>query len=101
VNKTLLPHVPSRAEPRVEVDCVTCHRVARRLLAANDTASAIAILEMNGEYYPKSAAIDFQLGELHRMRAERDEALQSYRAALEKTPDLEVAKTRIEEMEKK
>jgi hypothetical protein len=150
VNKTLLPDVPSRAEPRVDVECVTCHRglplpktlqttlleivnkegvaaavtryralrrddmvsgrynfgeweineLARRLLAANDPASAIAILEMNGEYYPKSAAIDFQLGELHRMRGERDQALQSYRAALEKAPDLEVAKKRIEEMEK-
>jgi hypothetical protein len=151
VNKKLLPDIPSRAEPRVEVDCVTCHRglplpktlqttllemvqkdgvaaaiaryrelrrddmvsgrynfgeweineLARRLFAANDTASAIAILEMNGEYYPKSAAIDFQLGELHRMRGERDKALERYRAALEKAPDHEGAKRRIEELEKK
>lgn len=151
VNKTLLPDIPARAEPRVEVDCVTCHRglplpktlqttlleiinkdgvsaavakyrelrrddmvsgrynfgeweineLARRLFAANDTASAIAILEMNGEYYPKSAAIDFQLGELHRMRDERDKALQYYRAALEKAPDHEMAKKRIEELQKK
>ena len=26
VNRTLLPQVPSRAEPRVQVDCATCHR---------------------------------------------------------------------------
>jgi hypothetical protein len=151
VNKTLLPDVPSRAEPRVEVDCATCHRglplpktlqttlleivnkdgvaaavaryrelrrddmisgrynfgeweineLARRLAVANDTASAIAILEMNGEYYPKSPAIDFQLGELHRARGERDKALQSYHAALEKAPDHEGAKRRLEELEKK
>jgi tetratricopeptide (TPR) repeat protein len=151
VNRTLLADVPSRAEPRVEVACVTCHRglplpktlqttlleivkkdgvapavaryrelrrddmvsgrynfdeweineLARRLAAANDTASAVAILEMNGEYYPKSAAIDFQLGELHRMRGERDKALQSYHAALDKEPEHEGAKHRIEEMAKK
>ena len=150
VNKKLLSDVPSRAEPRVEVGCVTCHRglplpktlqttlleivkndgpaaavakyrelrrddmvsgrynfgeweineLARRLAETNDTVSAIAILEMNGEFYPKSAAIDFQLGELHRTRGERDKALKSYRAALEKAPDFEEAKKRIEELEK-
>ncbi len=41
---------------------------------------------MNGEFYPKSAEIDFQIGELHRMRGERDKALQRYRTALEKAP---------------
>jgi tetratricopeptide (TPR) repeat protein len=151
VNKTLLRDVPARAEPRVEVDCVTCHRglplpktlqttlleivnkegaaaavakyrdlrrdemisgrynfgeweineLARRLAVANDTVSAIAILEMNGEFYPKSAAIDFQLGELHRTRGERDQAVKSYHAALEKAPDHEGAKRRLEELEKK
>ena len=29
INKTLLPKIPSRAEPRVEVDCATCHRGRR------------------------------------------------------------------------
>ena len=76
------------------------NELARRLAAANDTASAIAILEMTGEFYPKSAAIDFQLGELHRKRGERDQALKSYRAVLDKAPDHEGAKKRIEELEK-
>jgi tetratricopeptide (TPR) repeat protein len=150
VNRKLLPRVPSRAEPRVDVDCVTCHRglplpktlqttlleiiekdgaaaavakyrelrrddmvsgrynfdeweineLARRLAAANDTAAAIAVLEMNGEFYPASPSIDFQLGELHRTRGERDKALQRYHASLEKAPDNEAAKKRIEELEK-
>src|SRR4051794_11673671 len=26
VNRTLLPEIPSRAEPRVQVECSTCHR---------------------------------------------------------------------------
>jgi len=150
VNKNLLSDIPSRAEPRVEVDCVTCHRglplpktlqttlleiinkdgvpaavakyrdlrrdemasgrynfgeweineLARRLAEANNTAAAIAMLEMNGEFYPKSAAIDLQLGELHRTRGERDQAIKSYQAALEKQPDLEPAKRRLAEMDK-
>jgi hypothetical protein len=150
LNQTILPQIPSRAEPRVAVDCVTCHRglplpktlqttlleivtkdgaaaaiaryrelrrdmvsglynfgewevneLARRLFEAGNTEAAIAILEMNGEFYPKSAAIDFQLGELHRMRGERDKAIQRYRTALEKAPQHEGARRRLEEMEKK
>ena len=150
LNQTMLPQVPSRAEPRITVDCVTCHRglplpktlqttlleivdtdgtaaaiaryrelrrdmalgrynfdewevneLARRLAQAGNTEAAIAILEMNGEFYPKSAAIDFQLGELHRMRGERDKAIQRYRTALEKAPRHEGARRRLEEMEKK
>src|SRR4029079_9920693 len=62
------------------------NELARRLVEAKDTAAAIAILEMNGEYYPKSASIDFQLGEVHRMRGERDQALAAYRKTLEKAP---------------
>lgn len=150
VNRTLLPQVPSRAEPRVQVDCATCHRglplpktlqttlyeivkkdgaaaataryrelrktdtmtgrynfgeweineLARRLTEEKDTASAIAILEMNGEFYPKSSSIDFGLGELHRMRGERDAALARYRAALEKDPGHQGAKARIAELQK-
>jgi tetratricopeptide (TPR) repeat protein len=150
VNKTLLPEVPSRAEPRVEVNCATCHHglrlpkslqttlleivnaegpaaavkryrelrasdtlsgrynfdeweineLARRLFEAKNIDAAIAILEMNGEFYPRSAAIDFQLGELHRERGDRDKALARYRSALEKAPDNAAAKARIAELSK-
>src|SRR5262245_33109702 len=151
LNRTVLPQVPSRAEPRVTVDCATCHRglplpktlqttlyeivkkdgapaavakyrdlrntdtlsghynfgeweineLARRLaMDDKDTASAITILEMNGEFYPKSSAIDFQIGELHRMRGEKDLALASYRKTLEKAPDHQGAKARIAELTK-
>jgi tetratricopeptide (TPR) repeat protein len=150
VNRTLLPQVPSRAEPRVQVECATCHRglalpkslqttlyeivkkdgaaaavaryrelragdtmsgrynfgeweineLARRLYEDKDYASAIAILETNGEFYPKSAAIDYQLGELHRLRGEKDQALACYRRTLEKAPDHQQAKQRIAELEK-
>jgi Photosynthetic reaction centre cytochrome C subunit len=150
VNGTLLAQLPSRAEPRVIVDCVTCHRglplpktlqttlfeivekdgaaravekyrelrreaslsgrynfgeweineLARRLAEANNASAAITILEMNGEFYPKSPEIDFALGELHRTHGERDQAIQRYRVALEKAPQHMGAKRRLEEMEK-
>ena len=49
------------------------NELARRLVRGEATpTAAIAILEMNGEFYPKSAAIDFMLGELHRERGETD-----------------------------
>jgi tetratricopeptide (TPR) repeat protein len=150
INTTMLPKVPSRAEPRVEVNCATCHRglrlpkslqttlfeivekegapaaiakykelradmtagaynfgqweineLARRLGEAKNTAAAIAILEMNGEYYPKSAEIDFYIAELHLARGEKDEALRRYKATLDKAPDHLRAKARIAELEKK
>jgi tetratricopeptide (TPR) repeat protein len=150
LNQTTLAQIPSRAEPRVVVDCATCHRglalpkslqttlleiiqkdgaaaavaryrelrkdttlgrynmgewevneLARRLNESGNSEAAIAILEMNGEFNPKSGDIDFQLGELHRMRGEREKAIQRYRMALEKTPQHQGAKRRLEELEKK
>jgi Photosynthetic reaction centre cytochrome C subunit/Tetratricopeptide repeat len=151
VNKTLLPEVPSRADPAVSVDCVTCHHglalpkslqttlfevvnkdgapaaaaryrelrtsdtltgkysfdeweineLARRLAVAGKTAEAIAMLEMNGEFYPKSGAIDFQIGELQLARGEKDKALARYKTAQQKSPDDPRVKARIEQLEKK
>ena len=151
INTSLLAQVPSRAEPRVSVTCVTCHHglrlpkslqttlfeivnergaeaavaryrelrgsdtlsgrysfdeweineLARRLHEAKNSAAAIALLEMNGEFYPKSAAIDFQIAELHLFRGERDLALARYRKTLEKMPGHTRAKERIAELEKR
>jgi hypothetical protein len=151
LNATILPQLPARAEPRVEVDCATCHHglalpkslqttlleviekdgiaaaveryrslrqdtmtfgrydfgqwemneLARRLSEAGRADAAIAMLELNGEFYPKSAEIDFQLAELHRGRGERDKALARYRAVLVKSPDNRFARQRIDELEKK
>lgn len=151
INATLLPRVPSRAEPRVEVTCVTCHRglalpkslqttlfetiardgvaaavaqyrelrntvavagkysfdeweineLARRLAESNNPKAAIAMLEMNGEFYPKSGAIDFQIAELYFNLGDKDKALARYRASLEKAPTNARAKARIAEIENK
>jgi hypothetical protein len=150
LNTVALAQLPSRAQPRVVVDCATCHRgvplpkslqtvlfeivdtqgvgaatakyrelrkdvtlgsynfgqweineLARRLTEAGKSDAAIAILEMNGEFYPTSAEIDVLLGEQYRGRGERDKAIERYRAALAKSPQHGVAKQRLEELEKK
>ena len=150
INKNLLAEVPSRAEPRVEVNCATCHRglalpkslqtklfeivqtdgtdaavaryrqlrkddtlsgkynfgeweineLARRLVEAGNRPAAIAILDMNGEYYPKSASIDNQLGQQFEAAGDKAKALQHYRQALEKDPNNQLAKNRIAALEK-
>ena len=151
INTSLLAQVTPRADPKVTVECVTCHRgrrqpkslqtvlfeiamtdgpaaavakyrelrgsdtlsgtynfgeweineLARRLAEAKNTAAAIAVLDMNGEFNPKSADIDVLIGELHMDRGERDLALARYKKALEKNPNHPRAKTRIAELEKK
>jgi len=151
LNSAVLPQLPARAEPRVDVDCVTCHHglalpkslqttlleiiekdgpaaaaaryralrdeglvsgrynfgewemneLARRLSEAGKTDAAIAMLQLNGEFNPKSADIDFFIGELHRGRGEHDLAVQRYRAALEKAPKHQGAARRLAELEKK
>ena len=150
LNNVTLAQLPSRAQPRVVVDCAMCHRgvplpkslqtvlfeivdaqgvpaavakyrelrkdvalgsynfgqweineLARRLSEAGNANAAIAILEMNGEFYPTSAEIDVLIGEQYRQLGERDKAMQRYRAALVKSPQHGVARQRLEELEKK
>jgi tetratricopeptide (TPR) repeat protein len=149
INNVSLPKLTSRAEPRVVVDCATCHRslplpkslqttlleivqsqgapaavakyrelrkdvalgrynfaeweineLARRLAETGNPRAAIAILEMNGEFYPASADIDTLIGEQYRALGERDKAIERYRAALAKAPQHGVAKQRLAELEK-
>jgi Photosynthetic reaction centre cytochrome C subunit/Tetratricopeptide repeat len=75
--------------------------LARRLNEAKNTSAAIAILEMTGEYYPKSPDVDIHIGEIRLARGETDLALTSLRRALEKAPGDARLKARIAELEKK
>lgn len=77
------------------------NELARRLFEGGNVAAAIAILEMNGEFNPKSAEIDFMLGELHLKSGDREKAAARYRAAIEKSPQHERAKQRLAEIDKK
>lgn len=150
LNTTTLAQLPSHAQPRVTIDCATCHHglplpkslqttlleiidkdgapaavtryrelrtdmalgrynfgewemneLARRLTAAGKTDAAIAMLEVNGEFNPKSADIDLLIGDLYRQQGEREKAAERYKRALEKAPESAAAKQRLAELEKK
>jgi tetratricopeptide (TPR) repeat protein len=72
--------------------------VARRLAAQGKSADAEALLVMNGELHPESAAIDLQMGDLYRARGDREHAAERYRRALEKQPNNAMARRRLEEL---
>jgi hypothetical protein len=75
------------------------NELARQLREAGNAAAAIAMLEVNGEFHPRSPAIDIQLAELHLSRRERDRAIVRLKAALEKDPKNQMARTRLAELE--
>jgi hypothetical protein len=78
---------------------LSLNEYARELAARDRVPDAIALLELNAEQYPASAAIDQQLGDLHRRAGDRDKALARYRAALVKQPNNQQVKRRIAELE--
>jgi len=59
------------------------NELARTLTQQRRSAGAVAILELNAEFYPGSAAMDMVLGDLYRVGGEREKALVRYRMALE------------------
>ncbi len=69
------------------------------LVRALPDGAAIAMLELNAEFYPESADIDLQLAQLNRTRGERAKAIARYRAAIAKDPKLEMARKGLEELE--
>ena len=89
---------PNLASGRYDFSETTVNELARRLAAQGKTAEATALLEMNGEFYPRSAQVDFQLGEVYRQRGERDKALVRYRMAQEKDPNNPQIRRRIDEL---
>jgi photosynthetic reaction center cytochrome c subunit/tetratricopeptide repeat protein len=77
------------------------NELARRLTAAGKTDAAIAMLELNGEFNPKSADIDLLVGDLYRKQGDREKAAQRYKTALEKAPENAAVKQRLADLEKK
>ena len=73
------------------------NELARTLREQGKTAEAIAMLELNNEFY-KTASIDQGLAELYLQRSDTAKALARYRALLEKQPNNPVAKRRVEEL---
>jgi len=83
---------------RFSFDQWTMNELARQLGEDGRDEAAIAMLKLNAEYYPKSADIDYMLGELYRKDGNREEAIAHYRAALDKNPGFTSAKRRLDEL---
>jgi len=62
------------------------NELARTLAGTGKTDAAIAMLEMNQEYNPKSGDIDYALGGLYLTKGDKDKAIAHYRAATAKRP---------------
>ena len=77
---------------------LTVNDVARRLTAAGKPAEAIALLQMNQEFYPNSAAIDLLFADAHLARGERDAAIARVRTALVKQPNNQQAQRRLAQL---
>ena len=84
------------AQGRYNFSEQTLLELAQQLVTASKTNEAIRMLELNQEFYPASAQIDFQLGEVYRGRGETDKAKASYRKALEKAPNHQQAQRRLQ-----
>ena len=74
------------------------NELARHLVAANRIPDAIAILEMNGEFNPRSQSIPYELGELYRRQGDRDKAIASYQKALQLNPQNQQVRQRLTEL---
>jgi hypothetical protein len=86
---------------RYDFDEWRVNEVARVLVERKNVDAAIALLEMNGEFHPGSAAIDRQLGDLFMARGDRAVALARFRSVLQKEPGNARAKRLIAELEAK
>ena len=71
-----------------------------RLAREDNVDGAIAMFQLNAEFYPKSAEIDLRLGELFVTKGDKERAIASFKAALEKQPNNPRAKQRLEELSK-
>lgn len=79
----------------------TVNELARRLwIDRKNLDAAIAMLRLNGEYYPKSADIDVMLGEIYVAKGDTESAIARFKTALDKAPDHARAKARLGELMK-
>ena len=74
------------------------NELARHLVMANKVIEAIAILEMNAEFNPRSASIPLELGELYRRQGNRDKAIAAFQKVLELQPQHQQARQRLTEL---
>jgi hypothetical protein len=74
------------------------NELARTLGATGKVGPAIAMLQMNQEFYPKSSDIDFMLAELYATRGDMAQAIEHYRSVLVKRPQDTRAKRKLDSL---
>jgi len=74
------------------------NELARHLASDGKSAEAIAMLEMNAEFNPRSAAIPLELGNLYRGRGDREKAIASYQRVLTLSPENQQARQALTEL---
>jgi tetratricopeptide (TPR) repeat protein len=77
------------------------NELGRTLAESGRRDAAIAMLRLNGEHYPKSAAIDMLLADLYVATGDTEHAIIYLKQALTKQPDNPAAKRKLDELMKK
>jgi tetratricopeptide (TPR) repeat protein len=85
---------------RFDVSEWSMNEFARTLREQGKAAEAIAMLELNAEFYPESPSISMGLGDLYRERGDKPRALERYRKVLEKQPRNPVARRWVDSLSK-
>jgi hypothetical protein len=76
------------------------NELARTLGEQGKKAEAVAMLELNSEFYPQSPSISMALGDLYREQGNRAKALERYRRVLERQPRNPVANRWVDSLSK-
>jgi len=85
---------------RFDVSEWSMNEFARTLSEQGKKAEAIAMLELNSEFYPQSPAISMGLGDLYRERGEKVKALERYKQVLERQPRNPAARRWVDSLSK-
>jgi predicted Zn-dependent protease len=74
--------------------------VANPLIAANKPDDAIAWLNLNTEFYPKSSATYAALGQAYARKNDTANAIKNFEKAIELDPNNQAAKRQLEQLKK-
>ena len=75
--------------------------MATPLISANKPDDAIALLQLNAEFYPKSSATYAALGQAYARKNDTANAIKSYEKAVELDPNNQNAKRQLEQLKAK
>jgi len=83
---------------RYDFSEISLNELARELSGSGKPDAAIAMLQLNQQYYPGSGDIDYMLAELYLKRGDKEQAIAHYRADLAKRPQDTRAKRKLDEL---